>query len=413
MSEVTLESIVKAKQNINEVIKDTKLEFNNFLSEKFNARVYIKREDMSPIRSYKLRGAYNFITQQVRNGNNQFVCASAGNHAQGFALACNKYQSKGVVFMPATTPAQKISKVIKFGGEYIDLKMAGDTFDDAYARAQEYSRQNNNIFVHPFNEPLIIAGQGTVGLEILAQCKSHIDYLLVPIGGGGLISGISVYFKHMSPDTKIIGIEPEGAPSMSRSLDAGEVVELDKIDSFVDGAALKRVGEINFDLVKKYVDQVVTVPEGRVCTTMLELLYEDGIVTEPAGALSVDVLRDFKEQFKGKTVVCVLSGGNFDFERLPEVKERSLIHEGLKHYVVVNFAQRAGALREFLEFLGPHDDITRFEYIKKTNKEKGPALVGIELKDPDDFKNIIKKMDENNMLYEKISSDSILFDLII
>lgn len=413
MPEVTLESIVKAKQNNNDIIKSTPLEFNNFLSEKYDARVLIKREDLSPVRSYKIRGAYNFISINLPNNNSGFVCASAGNHAQGFAMSCNHYQVKGVVFMPTTTPLQKLHKVRKFGGEYLEIKMIGDTFDDAYSEALNYSDDNSMTFVHPFDDPAVIAGQGTVGMEILSDCRSHIDYLIVPIGGGGLISGISVYFNAMSPDTKIIGVEPVGAPSMLKSLEQGSLVTLDEIDSFVDGAALKRVGKLNFELVKKYGCEVRTVPEGRICTTMLELLYENGIVTEPAGSMSVDLLNDLKEDIKGKTVVCILSGGNFDFERLPEVKERSLIYEGMKHYMIVNFAQRAGTLKEFLDVLGPDDDITRFEYIKKTSKEKGPALVGVELKDPADFKNIIKNMEERKIQYEIVTSDSILFEFII
>lgn len=413
MPEVTLESIVKAKQNNNDIIKSTPLELNNYLSEKYDASILIKREDLSPVRSYKIRGAYNFISRNLSSNKNGFVCASAGNHAQGFAMSCNHYKVKGVVFMPTTTPLQKLNKVRKFGGEYLEVEMTGDTFDDAYNEARSYSEEKNMTFVHPFDDPAVIAGQGTVGMEILSDCRSHIDYIIVPIGGGGLISGISIYFNAMSPDTKIIGVEPEGAASMLKSLDQGKVTALDEIDSFVDGAALKSVGELNFDIVKKYGCEVRAVPEGRVCTTMLELLYENGIVTEPAGAMSVDLLSDFKKDIKGKTVVCILSGGNFDFERLPEVKERSLIYEGLKHYMIVNFAQRAGTLKEFLDVLGPDDDITRFEYIKKTSKEKGPALVGVELKNPADFKNIIKNMKERNIQYEIVTSDSILFEFII
>ncbi len=410
---VTLESIVRAKQNNNDIIKSTPLEFNDYLSEKYDARVLIKREDLSPVRSYKIRGAYNFISRSLADNKNGFVCASSGNHAQGFAMSCNHYRVKGVVFMPTTTPLQKLHKVKSFGGEFIVIKMIGDTFDDAYNEAFKYSEENDITFVHPFDDPAVIAGQGTVGMEILSDCQSHIDYLIVPVGGGGLISGISLYFKAMSPETIIIGVEPEGAPSMVKSLEQGEVVTLDEIDSFVDGAALKSVGKLNFEIIKKYGCEVRTVPEGRVCTTMLDLLYENGIVTEPAGAMSVDLLNDLKKDIKGKTVVCILSGGNFDFERLPEVKERSLIYEGLKHYMIVNFAQRAGTLKEFLDVLGPDDDITRFEYIKKTSKEKGPALVGIELKDPADFKNIIKNMEECNIQHEILNSDSILFEFII
>jgi len=412
MLDVTLETIVKAKHN-NNIIRSTPLEYNSYLSEIYNSNVYLKREDLSPVRSYKIRGAYNFITENVKLGSNNYVCASAGNHAQGVALACNYYKVNGVIFMPTTTPLQKIYKVRKFGGDYIDIKVTGDTFDDAFDKAVKYSRQSKKTFVHPFDEPAVIAGQGTVGLEILSECKSHIDYVIVPVGGGGLISGICVYFQNMSPDTKIIGVEPQGAPSMTRSIEDGKVVTLDSIDTFIDGAAVKKVGEYNFKLAGECINQMVIAPEGRVCSTMLDLLYHDGIVTEPAGALSIDALKDLKDNIVNKTVVCVVSGGNFDFERLPEVKERSLVYEGLKHYLVVNFAQRAGTLKEFLDVLGPNDDITRFEYIKKTNKEKGPALVGIELKHPADFQTIIGKMDKRKIHYEIITSSSILYELII
>ncbi len=413
-SQVTLESIVRAKQNINNIVKNTPLQHNKTLSEKYSCTVFFKREDLQSVRSYKIRGAFNLITQLPQEKKDKgIICASAGNHAQGLAFACNYFGIKGTIFMPVTTPRQKIYKTRQVGGEFVEIVLTGDTFDAAYVKAIKLSEESGKVFVHPFDDPEIVSGQGTVGLEILADCKQHIDYLLVPIGGGGLLSGVGTYFESMSPKTKIIGVEPEGAPSMSRSLEKGKVVNLETIDGFVDGAAVKRVGELNFEMVRKTVDKVLLAPESRVCTTMLSLLYEDGIVTEPAGALAVDALNDLKDEIKGKTVVCIISGGNFDFERLPDVKERSLIYEGLKHYFIIKFAQRPRALREFLDVLGPDDDITRFEYIKKTNREMGPALVGIELKDKKDYGSLIKCLTEKNINFTEITHDKTLFDLMI
>lgn len=414
MNGVSLESIVRAKQSISDVVKGTPLEFNCNLSEKYNANIYFKREDLQTVRSYKIRGAFNFIAQLSQEGReNGLVCASAGNHAQGFAYACHHFKIRGTIFMPVTTPKQKIYKTSKNGNGYVEIQLMGDTFDDSNFMAVEYAKTNNKIFVHPFDDPQIISGQGTVGFEILSDAKSHIDYLVVPIGGGGLLAGVGTYFKSMSPRTKLIGVEPLGAPSMSESLKKGKVVTLKNIEPFVDGAAVKRVGDISFAIVKDLVDDIRLIPEGRVCTTMLDLLYEDGIVSEPAGALSVDALKDFRDEIEGKNVVCIISGGNFDFERLPDVKERSLIYEGLKHYFIIHFAQRPGALREFLGTLGPDDDITRFEYIKKTNRETGPALVGVELKRNRDYAGLLERLDEKKINYTVITNNRTLFDLMI
>ena len=351
------------------------------LSKKYQCNIYLKREDLQVVRSFKLRGAYNMMStlpaEQLQRG---VVCASAGNHAQGFAYSCKKLNVKGVVFMPVITPNQKLNQTKMFGEEFVEVKLVGDTFDDCAIAAKNYTKENGMTFIPPFEDYKIIEGQGTVGLEILED-QPQIDYLFVPIGGGGLSSGVGTYFKTFSPHTKVIGIEPEGAPAMYESIKAGKPVTLENIDRFVDGAAVKRVGDITFSICKDVLEEVHLVPEGKVCTTIIKLYTEDAIVAEPAGALSVAALDDYADVIRGKNVVCVLSGGNNDIDRMQEIKERSLQYEGLKHYFLIRFAQRPGALKEFVNHvLGPDDDITRFEYMQKHNKETGPALVGIELK---------------------------------
>ncbi len=414
MQGITLDSIVRAKHNLNDIIKNTPFQLNERLSEKYNATVFLKREDLQTVRSYKIRGAFNFICNlSAAQRSKGLVCASAGNHAQGLAFACNYFNLQGTIFMPATTPRQKIDKTLKFGKENIEVKLVGDTFDDAHYEAVTFCEEMEKIFVHPFDDPLIISGQGTVGFEILSDSKQHIDFILVPVGGGGLLAGLGTYFQSMSPKTKIIGVEPQGAPTMLTAFNNKKVTSLKEIDPFVDGAAVKRAGDLNYAIASKITDEIRLIPEGRLCTSMLSLLYEDGIVTEPAGALTIDALADIRERIQGKTVVCVVSGGNFDFERLPIVKEKSLIYEGLKHYFLIQFAQRPGALREFLDVLGPKDDITRFEYIKKTNKEMGPALVGIELQKKEDYNDLIERMVKNRTNYTEITHNKTLFDLMV
>ena len=335
----------------------------------------------------------NLPAQQLQNG---VVCASAGNHAQGFAYSCKLLNCKGVVFMPVVTPNQKITQTKMFGETFITIKLAGDTFDDCAKIAKKYAQLNGMIFIPPFDDIKIIEGQGTVGLEILEQFKKNTDkynystsiinYIFVPVGGGGLSAGVGSYFKTAMPTTKIIGVEPEGAPSMKAALEAGQPVMLQNIDRFVDGAAVKQVGSITFEICKNVLHKMHLVPEGKVCSTILKLYNEDAIVAEPAGALTVAALDDFSQQIKGKNVVCIIGGGNNDIDRMQEIKERSLQYEGLKHYFLIRFAQRPGALKEFVNHvLGATDDITRFEYMQKHNKETGPALVGIELKTKADY----------------------------
>jgi len=341
------------------------------------------------------------------------VCASAGNHAQGFAWSCKKLNIKGMVFMPSITPRQKVNQTKMFGEGKIDIVLTGDTYDDCAIAAKQFTEAHDMTLIPPFDDYMIIEGQGTVGVEILEEL-SHIDFVFIPVGGGGLCSGVGSYFKTFSPQTRIIGLEPEGAPSMLEALKAGHPVTLDHIDRFVDGAAVKRVGDITFKICQEVLNDMHLVPEGKVCTTILKLYNEDAIVVEPAGALSIAALDDYAEQIKGKTVVCLVTGSNNDIDRMPEIKERSLQYEGLKHYFLIRFAQRPGALREFVtNVLGPQDDITRFEYMQKTNKEFGPALVGIELQSRGDYDRLLKNMNSFHIDFSELNKDDKLFGYLV
>jgi threonine dehydratase len=402
-----LADVLHAHRILQEVVVPTPLQVNRGLSEKHGCNLYLKREDLQVVRSFKIRGAYYLISslseQERRRG---VVCASAGNHAQGVAFSCHALGIPCIIYMPTTTPRQKINQVKLFGGDNVEIRLLGDTFDDAYEEAVRFSEEQQLPFVHPFDDPRIVAGNATVGKEIIEAGVHPIDVLIVTVGGGGLAAGIASYVKQVSPATVIIGVEPEGAPSMLRALEEGKVVPLEEIDKFVDGAAVKRVGELTFSIARELLDEVVLVPEGLACTSILELYNEHAIVAEPAGSLPVAALSLIDpERLRGKNVVCVVSGGNNDIDRMQEIKERSLIYEGLKHYFMINFPQRAGALRQFLDdVLGPGDDIVQFEYTKKHNKENGPALVGIELKNREDYEPLIDRMTSNGT---KIRSCSI------
>ncbi|WMJ71574.1 threonine ammonia-lyase IlvA [Cytophagaceae bacterium ABcell3] len=412
MSElISVEEIVKASKRLNGIVTHTPLIKNHNLSTKYGCELHLKREDLQVVRSYKIRGAYNLMCSYPQNELKKgVVCASAGNHAQGVAYSCKLMKVPGKIFMPNTTPKQKVKQVKMFGSDFVEVVLTGDTFDDAYEEAIKYSDQNKKLFIHPFDDKKVIEGQGTVAVETLDDLSEEIDYLVIPIGGGGLAAGISSYFKKISPKTKIIGMEPAGAPAMYESIKQGKVVTLDKIDKFIDGAAVKTVGELNFKICSKTLDEVVLVPEGKVCSTIIKLYNEEAIVAEPAGALSIAGLDFIADRLKGKNVVCVVSGSNNDLGRMNEIRERSLIYEGLKHYFIVSFPQRAGALREFLdEVLGPNDDITRFEYTKKNIKEAGPALVGIELKYREDYNLLMERMNKKKIDYIEINKDPNLF----
>lgn len=410
-----IEDVIKATSTLKNVVTHTELSHFDAVSEYFQANVLLKREDQQVVRSYKLRGAYNKIsslTQEERNRG--VVCASAGNHAQGVAYSCKQLKTKGYIVMPSTTPKQKVRQVDFFGGENIEVILEGDTFDDAFAYAKQLEKDKELTFVHPFDDMKIIAGQATVAKEILDDTDKTIDYLILPIGGGGLAAGVASYFKQISPTTKIIGVEPEGAPSMKTAFEKGEVVTLETINPFIDGAAVKKVGELNYEICKDVLDEIVTVPEGLVCSWILKLYNQQAVVVEPAGALSVAALDLMKDKIKGKNVVCILSGSNNDIDRMAEIKERSLLYEGFKHYFFIKFPQRAGALKEFVaEVMGENDDITRFEYIKRTTKEAGPALVGIELRYKEDYESLIERMETKQINYRTLNNDLSLFEYFI
>ena len=410
-----MDAVYRAASVLNRVVKLTNLDENQRLSKVFEANISFKREDLQVVRSYKIRGAYNKISSfsptELKAG---VVCASAGNHAQGVALSCNRLGVKATIFMPVTTPKQKLDQVRQFGGAYVDVELIGDTFDDAKAAALDFSTGNNSVFIPPFDDEKIIEGQGTVGLEILHQTINPIDYLFLPIGGGGLSAGVSAVFKNLSPETKIIGVEPMGAAAMARSVEEGRVVSLDKISKFVDGAAVRRVGDLNFNICKSFLDDILLVEEGKICKSILEMYSKDAIVLEPAGALAVAALDQYKEKIKGKNVVCILSGGNNDITRMEEIKERALLYEGLKHYFIIRFPQRAGALKEFVvEVLGAKDDITHFEYTKKNTKEKGSAVVGIELQERMDFEPLLDRIKAKGFFGDYLNDKPYLLNLLV
>lgn len=410
-----LKDIQEASTLLNNVVDQTPLTLNLNLSDKYTASIYLKREDLQIVRSYKIRGAYNKIASlKKKELSNGVICASAGNHAQGVAYSCQLLGIRGVIVMPSITPRQKIRQVEMFGKGMVEIILHGDTYDDAYEEAIRLSHFQNAAFIHPFDDPKVIEGQGTVALEILQNAKKTIDYLFIPIGGGGLAAGVSSVFKVLSPETIIIGVEPEGAPAMQQSIERGELITLEEIDKFVDGAAVKRVGELTYPVCRDFLDKVITVPEGKICTTILKLYNEEAIVAEPAGALTISALDYFADEISGKEVVCIVSGSNNDITRTEEIKERSLLFEGLKHYFIVRFPQRAGALREFVDdVLGPTDDISHFEYSKKSSREKGPAVIGIELKSPSDFKPLLQRMDTSGFIYEYLNEREDLFQFLI
>lgn len=412
---ITLENVNKAASLLRDVVLETPLQKNMFLSEKYEANILFKREDLQEVRSYKIRGAYHKISSLTASELNQgVVCASAGNHAQGVAYSCKLKQIKGVIFMPTTTPNQKIEQVKMFGGAYVEVVLIGDTYDDASDAAMRYFTENMMSFVHPFHDIKVIEGQATIALEILAQSKKPIDYLFLPVGGGGLAAGVSSVFKQLSPNTKIIGVEPKGAPSMSTSVKNGINTKIDNIDKFIDGASVQKVGDLNFEICKANLDEMVTVHEGKVCQSILDLYNKNAIVVEPSGALTTAVLDQFSDEIKGKDVVCLVSGSNNDITRTEEIKERALLYSGHKHYFIIKFPQRAGALCEFLnEILGPNDDITHFEYSKKHNRDSGPAIVGLELLNPKDLEKLIQKMKTKKFFGEYLNDKPDLFQVLI
>lgn len=398
---------------------ETPLQRNEHLSVKYGADIWLKREDLSPVRSYKIRGAFNFFRKVLAEETpaEMFVCASAGNHAQGFAFVCKHFGVPGVVFMPVTTPQQKIAKTRIFGGEFITIKLIGDFFDQCYQAAGDFARENGACMVPPFDHSDIIEGQATIAAEIMAQLpgKGLPDLVIMPVGGGGLSSGLTGYLGEDLLAENFLFCEPAGAPSLKRALEAGQPVTLPKVDNFVDGAAVARIGTLNFEALSRYsADQVMLIAENAICVSMVEMLNVEGIVLEPAGGLSIAALDALgPEKLKGKTVVAIVSGGNFDFERLPDVKERAMRYSGLKKYFILRLPQRPGALKDFLNLLGPEDDIARFEYLKKSARNFGSILIGIETLKRENFDVLRARFDEGGLGYEDITDNEILASLII
>lgn len=410
-----IKDIEKAATILGEILEPTPIKKNQNLSEKYEADIFLKREDLQMVRSYKIRGAYNKIRSispdVLKYG---IVCASAGNHAQGVAFSCNKLNIMGSIYMPTTTPRQKIDQVKMFGKGNIDIVLTGDTFDAANSAAIEYARKTGKTFIPPFDDQKIIEGQGTIGLEITQQLQQPLDYIFVPIGGGGLASGVGAFIRQVWPETKIIGVEPAGAPCMKTAIEKGEVVELEHIDKFVDGAAVKKAGQYTYDICKDILDDIVLVPEGAVCTSIIDMYNKSAIVVEPAGALSVAALRFYADKIKGKRVGCIVSGSNNDITRTEEIREKSMLYEGLKHYFIITFPQRSGAILSFIrDVIGPTDDLVHIQYIKKTNKEEGPALIGIEVASKEDYQALINRMKANNIAYEYINENNKLFEILI
>ncbi|MGS1093199.1 threonine ammonia-lyase IlvA [Aquamicrobium terrae] len=408
-----------AAQAIREIFPETPLQENDYLSQKYGARILLKREDLTPVRSYKIRGALNFFRKTLAAGNKAslFVCASAGNHAQGFAFVCRHFGRKGVVFMPVTTPQQKIDKTRMFGGEFVEIRLIGDFFDDCYHAALEFTETAGAHMVPPFDSRDIIEGQATIAQEIIEQIGTERapDIVMLPVGGGGLAAGVTQYFEAAGQAPRFLFCEPSGAPSLARSLAEGRRVKLPRVDNFVDGAAVAEIGRENFRLLKDFPAETARlVPENRLCATMIEMLNVEGVVLEPAGALTIDALKDFsRKEIRGKTIVAVVSGGNFDFERLPDVKERALRFEGLKKYFIIRLPQRPGALRDFLQMLGPDDDIARFEYLKKSARNFGSVLIGIETRDSRNFTTLQAKFEAEGVQYQDITENETLASFII
>ena len=411
---IPVSKIEDAATRLSQIVLKSPLQRNLGLSKKYNCNIFLKREDLQTVRSFKIRGAYNKMLclrkDEISRG---VICASAGNHAQGVAFACSQLKVKGTILMPNPTPDQKVKKVKQFGGEWIDIILHGDNFDEAQDKAFAEAKESDKIFIHPFDDEEVAAGQGTIGLEMLNQLNEKLDYLLIAVGGGGLIAGVSSYFNKLSPNTKIIAVEAAGASKLKVSMEAGKNTRLQEVDNFADGISVKEMGARNFFICHQTVDQCITVPEGKISTSILNLYNEEAIVVEPAGAVSVAALDFIRDEIEGKNVGIIICGGNNDINRTQEIQERSMLYEGLKHYFIIKFPQRAGALRDFLNVLGPNDDITHFQYTKKNNKENGPALVGIELTKVEDFDKLLQKMSAESINFRHLNDDPTLFETMV
>lgn len=415
---ILAKDIVRAYHVLKDVVTRTPLDFDRYLSEKYGARIYLKRENAQKVRSFKLRGAYFAISQLKREEKERgVVCASAGNHAQGVAYTCNEMRIPATIFMPVPTPQQKVNQVRFFGGDYVTIKLVGDTFDESAQAAMTYTAEQGMTFIDPFDNPDVQAGQGTVAYEISEDAQRegiYFDEILIPIGGGGLMAGMATYLKEHSPHIKITGVEAKGARSMAAAIEAGQPVKLAEIDKFADGIAVQKVGQTTFEVAKSLVDQLIDVDEGLISETVIDLYSKQGIVAEPAGAASIAALEVLKDQIKGRTVCCIISGGNNDINRMPEMEERALIYDGIKHYFVVNFPQRPGALREFVNnILGPNDDITRFEYIKRANRGTGPVLIGIALGDKRDYPAFLARLQAFDPSFINLHGNETLYSLLV
>ncbi|HEM4314470.1 TPA: threonine ammonia-lyase IlvA [Streptococcus suis] len=415
---ITAKNVEQAYSVLKRVVVRTPLDYSRYLSEKYGATIYLKRENEQRVRSFKIRGAYYAISQLTDDEKSRgVVCASAGNHAQGVAYTCQEMQIPATIFMPITTPQQKIGQVKFFGGDYVEIRLVGDTFDESAKAAQDYTQESGKTFIDPFDDENVQAGQGTVAYEILEEAEEQtisFDQILVPIGGGGLVAGVSAYLKEHAPEIKIVGVEASGARSMKAAFDKGRPVKLDQIDKFADGIAVQKVGKSTYEVARKHVDRLIGVDEGWISGTILDLYSKLGIVAEPAGAATIAALEVVKDKIKGQTICCIISGGNNDINRMPEMEERALIYEGIKHYFVVNFPQRPGALREFVnDILGPNDDITRFEYIKRANKGTGPVLIGIALGDKTDYTQFISRLEEFDPQYINLHENDSLYKMLV
>lgn len=411
---VTAADIDEAAQRLDGVIDRTPLQRNDRLSKASGAEIWLKREDLQPVRSYKIRGAYNLISQLTDEQRAAgVICASAGNHGQGVAYACAQLDIRGTIYVPTTTPRQKKDRMLEIGEGRVELVVTGETYDDSSDAAKAAAKTTGAVLVPAFDDPRTIAGQGTVGHEIVEQLGVAPDIVLVPVGGGGMLAGVALWFKENYPQARVIGVEPGGAPCLAAAFDAGEPVVLNDIDTFVDGAAVKRAGDLTFAIAQHTNPGLITVPEGQVCSEMLAMYQTDGIIAEPAGALATAALTSWRPE-PGQRVVAIVSGGNNDVSRYAEVVERSLVWEGRKHYFLVNFPQEPGALRRFLEdVLGPDDDITYFEYVKRSNRELGPALVGIELGTREGLTSLRERLRNTNIDVEPIDPQSAMFRFLI
>lgn len=415
---VTKENVLEAYEKLRTVVKQTPLQLDQYLSEKYQANIYLKREDLQVVRSFKLRGAYYAINEladtELANG---VICVSAGNHAQGVAFTCNEKEVMATIYMPNTTPAQKIDQVKYFGGDFVNIIIEGDTFEACNVAAHNYAAEHDLSFIEPYDHANVIAGQGTVAVEINQQLEAtghEADAVLIPIGGGGLISGVSAYMNEAMPDTKVIGVEPSGAASMNLALTEGKPVSLKYVDKFCDGTAVAKAGKLTYQHTKQYIDKIELVPEGKVSETIIELYTKQAIVAEPSGALTVAALDNIKNDIKGKTIVCLISGGNNDINRMAEIEEKALIYSGMKQYFVVNFPQRPGALLEFVsEVLSPGDDIAKFEYTKKISRSEGPALVGVLLGDYGNLDGLLERLEKFDPKYINISKNPTLYSFLV